>query len=159
VSSPLERLRALGFELPRPPEALASYVPTRSVPISTTHQLVWVAGQVPVRDGKPLYTGRVPDEVSIEVAQEAARECALNILAQAERSGGLDRVEQVIQLTAFVLSADGFGEQPRVANAASELLADVLGPAGQHSRIAVGANALPLGVPVEIAAVLLMRSD
>src|SRR5205085_5957259 len=78
VSSPLERLRALGFELPRPPEALASYVPTRSVPISTTHQLVWVAGQVPVRDGKPLYTGRVPDEVSIEAAQEAARECALN---------------------------------------------------------------------------------
>lgn len=111
-----------------------------------------------MKEGKPIHTGRVPDEIDIETAQEAARLCALNILAQAEQAGGIDAIEQILQLTVFVLSADGFGEQPRVANAASELLAEVLGEAGRHSRIAVGTNALPLQVPVEIAAVLLMRA-
>ncbi len=95
----------------------------------------------------------------MEQARECARRCALNILAQLEAAAGLDQVEQVLQLTGFVLSRDGFGEQPQVINAASELLAEVLGDAGRHSRVAVGTNALPLSVPVEIAAVAVVRSE
>jgi enamine deaminase RidA (YjgF/YER057c/UK114 family) len=102
-------------------------------------------------------TGRVPDQVSVEQAQEAARVCALNILAQIEAAAGLDNVEQVAQVLGWVLSADGFGDQPTVINAASELLAEVLGEAGRHARAAVGTNALPGSVTVEIAAVVVVR--
>lgn len=136
---------------------MASYVPTRLVPIGEGRSLLYIAGQVSIRDGR-LMTGRVPDEVSVEDAQEAARTCALNILAQIEAASGLERVEQVAQLTGFVLSADGFGDQPAVINAASDLLVDVLGDAGKHSRAALGTNALPRGVTVEIAAVVVVRS-
>jgi enamine deaminase RidA (YjgF/YER057c/UK114 family) len=135
---------------------MASYLPTRLVPIGVDRALLYVAGQVPVRDGVRL-TGRVPDQVSVEQAQEAARVCALNVLAQIEAAAGLDNVEQVAQLIGWVLSAEGFGEQPTVINAASELLATVLGEAGRHSRAAVGANALPASVTVEIAAVVVVR--
>ncbi len=103
-------------------------------------------------------TGRCPDQVNIEEAQAAARVCALNLLAQMEGAVGLDRVEQVAQLIGFVLSADGFGEQPKVLNAASDLLVDVLGDAGRHTRAALGTNALPLSVTVEIAAVVVVRT-
>jgi enamine deaminase RidA (YjgF/YER057c/UK114 family) len=135
---------------------MASYVPTRLVPIGAERALLYVAGQVPVRDGTRL-TGRVPDQVSVEQAQEAARVCALNILAQIEAAAGLDNVEQVAQVIGWVLSADGFGEQPTVINAASELLASVLGDAGRHARAAVGTNALPGSVTTEIAAVVVVR--
>src|SRR2546430_11719089 len=144
---PLERLRELGHELPTAPPAMASYVPTRLVPVGEGLALLYVAGQVPIRDGT-LLTGRVPTEVSVERAQDAARVCALNILAQVQRAAGLDRVVAVAQLTGWVLSADDFGEQPAVVNAASDLLVAVLGDAGRHSRAAVGANALPRGVTV-----------
>ena len=155
---PLQRLRELGLELPPAPAALAAYVPVRSVAIGPGHSLLWIAGQVPVREGKPVFTGRVPGQLSLDQAAEAARLCALNVLAQVHREVGLDKVEQVLQLTVFVLSDDGFGDQPKVANAASELLANVLGDAGQHARVAVGVNALPLDVPVEIAAVVVARA-
>jgi enamine deaminase RidA (YjgF/YER057c/UK114 family) len=135
---------------------MASYLPTRLVPIGADRALLYVAGQVPVRDGVRL-TGRVPDQVSVEQAQEAAQVCALNVLAQIEAAAGLDNVEQVAQLIGWVLSAEGFGDQPTVINAASELLATVLGEAGRHSRAAVGANALPASVTVEIAAVVVVR--
>lgn len=104
-------------------------------------------------------TGRCPDEVSIEDAQAAARVCALNLLAHMEAAAGLARVEQVVQLTGFVLSTGDFGEQPKVLNAASELLVEVLGEAGRHTRAALGANALPFSVTVEIAAVVVVSSD
>ena len=155
---PLDRLRELRLELPPAPAALAAYVPVRAVPIGQARSLLFIAGQVPVRDGKPLYTGRVPSEVTLEQAADAARVCALNVLAQVHRETGLEKVEQVLQLTVFVLSEDGFAEQPKVANAASELLAEVLGDAGQHARVAVGVNALPLRVPVEIAAIVVARA-
>ena len=159
MPGPHDRLRELGIDLPRPPAALAAYVPTRSVPLGDGRSLVHVAGQVAMRDGKPVHAGRVPGEVSIEQAQECARLCALNVLAQVEAAAGLDQVEQVVELTVFVASEDGFGQQPQVANAASELLADVLGDAGRHARAAVGVNALPLNVPVEVAAVVQVRSQ
>jgi enamine deaminase RidA (YjgF/YER057c/UK114 family) len=136
---------------------MASYVPTRVVPLGGGSSLLYVAGQVATRDGQ-LLMGRVPDEVSVERGQEAARACALNILAQIEAAAGLDNLEQIVQLLGYVLSADGFGDQPTVINGASDLLVEVLGEAGRHSRAALGANALPRGVTVEIAAVAVVRT-
>jgi enamine deaminase RidA (YjgF/YER057c/UK114 family) len=158
MPSPHERLRELGLILPAPPAAVASYVPTRLVPIGGGRSLLYVAGQVPVQDGRRM-TGRCPDQMSIEQAQIAARVCALNLLAQMEAAAGLDNVDQVTQLIGFVLSTDDFGEQPKVINAASELLVDVLGDAGKHTRVALGTNALPFSVTVEIAAVAVVRVD
>ena len=143
--------------LPPPPAAVASYVPTRIVPIGGGRALLYVAGQISVADGKRL-TGRCPDEVSIEEAQARARVCAVNVLAQIEAAAGLDNVEQVTQVIGFVLSADGFGDQPKVLNGASDLLVDVLGEAGRHTRAALGTNALPFSVTVEIAAVAVVRT-
>ena len=157
MTSPHDRLRELGLELPAPPAALASYVPTRLVPIGEGRSLLFIAGQVSAQGGKRL-TGRCPDEVSVEQAQAAARVCALNLLAQMEVAAGLDNVEQVMQLTGFVLSTDDFGDQPKVINGASDLLVEVLGETGKHTRAALGTNALPFSVTVEIAAVAVVRT-
>jgi enamine deaminase RidA (YjgF/YER057c/UK114 family) len=145
------------LKLPAPPAAAASYVPTRLIPIGEGRALLYVAGQVSVEDGKRL-TGRCPDEVSVEEAQARARICALNVLAQIDAVAGLDNVEQLTQLIGFVLSADGFGDQPKVINGASDLLEEVLGEAGRHTRAALGTNALPFSVTVEIAAVAVVRT-
>jgi enamine deaminase RidA (YjgF/YER057c/UK114 family) len=153
-----ERLRELGLTLPAPPAAVASYLPTRLVPLGERRALLYIAGQVSVQDGKRM-TGRCPDQVSIEEAQAAARACALNVLAQIEAAAGLDHVEQMAQLIGFVLSTDDFGEQPKVLNAASDLLVDVLGEAGRHTRAALGASSLPFSVTVEIAAVAVVRTS
>jgi enamine deaminase RidA (YjgF/YER057c/UK114 family) len=152
------RLRELGLTLPEAPQALASYIPTRLVPVGEGKALLFIAGQVSSRDGARL-TGRCPDQVSVEQAQEAARAAALNVLAQIEAAAGLDNVVEVAQLIGWVLSADDFGEQPKVMNAASELIASVLGDAGKHTRAAVGASALPFSVTVEITAVVVVRKD
>jgi enamine deaminase RidA (YjgF/YER057c/UK114 family) len=96
--------------------------------------------------------------VSVEQAQVAARACALNLLAQMEAAAGLENVEQVVQLTGFVLSTDDFGDQPKVMNSASDLLVEVLGEAGRHTRAALGTSALPFSVTVEIAAVAVVRT-
>jgi enamine deaminase RidA (YjgF/YER057c/UK114 family) len=157
LSTPQERLRELGLTLPAPPAAVASYVPTRLVPIGEGRSLLYVAGQVSVANGERL-TGRCPDEVSVEEAQARARVCALNVLAQIESAAGLDKVDQVMQVTGFVLSAEGFGDQPKVLNGASDLFVDVLGEAGRHTRVALGTNALPFSVTVEIAAVAVVRT-
>jgi enamine deaminase RidA (YjgF/YER057c/UK114 family) len=132
-------------------------VPTRLVPIGAGRALLYIAGQISVEEGKRL-TGRCPDEVTVEEAQSRARVCALNVLAQMESAAGLDNVEQVTQLIGFVLSADGFGDQPKVINGASDLLVDVLGEAGRHTRAALGTNSLPFSVTVEIAAVAVVRT-
>lgn len=156
MTTPYERLRQLGLTLPTPPAPAASYVPTRLVPIGQGKALLYVAGQISTKDGQRM-TGRCPDEVSIEDAQHAARASALNVLAQMEAAAGLENVEQVVQINGFVLSAEGFGDQPKVMNAASDLIAEVLGEPGKHTRAAVGANALPFSVTVEITAVALVR--
>jgi enamine deaminase RidA (YjgF/YER057c/UK114 family) len=135
---------------------MASYVPTRLVPIGEGRALLYIAGQVAMKNGD-LITGRVPSELSVEQAQEAARLCALNILAQIESAAGLDKVDQVAQLVAWVLSEDDFGGQPQVLNGASDLLVEVLGEPGRHTRAAIGTNALPRGVTVEIAATVVVR--
>jgi enamine deaminase RidA (YjgF/YER057c/UK114 family) len=127
------------------------------VPIGDGRALLYVSGQISVEDGKRL-TGRCPDEVSIEEAQARARVCALNVLAQMDAAAGLDSVEQVTQVIGFVLSAEGFGDQPKVLNGASDLLVEVLGEAGRHTRLALGTNALPFSVTVEVAAVAVVRT-
>jgi len=157
LTTPHERLRELGLTLPPPPPPAASYLQTRLVPIGEGRALLYVAGQVS-RNGEQLLTGRCPDEVSVEEATQRARQCALNVLAQIEAAAGLDNVLTVSQVIGFVLSADGFGDQPKVLNGASELIVDVLGDAGKHTRAALGANALPLSVTVEIAAVAVVRT-
>jgi enamine deaminase RidA (YjgF/YER057c/UK114 family) len=157
MPSPHDRLAALGLELPPAPAALAAYLPTTLAPLGGGRALLSVSGQVWAADGRPVQRGRVPDQVSAAEAEENARQCALRVLAQLEAAVGLERVEQVLQVTVYVRSADSFEAQPQVGNAASELLVAVLGEAGRHARAAVGVNALPLGVPVEVSALALVR--
>jgi enamine deaminase RidA (YjgF/YER057c/UK114 family) len=135
---------------------MASYVPTRLVPIGGGRAMLYIAGQVAMKDGE-LLTGRVPADVSVDDASEAARRCALNILAQIEAAAGLDNVVSIAQVIGWVLSTDDFGGQPQVINGASDLLVEVLGEVGRHARAAVGTNALPRGVTVEIAATVVVR--
>ena len=151
-------MRELGLTLPAPPAPAASYVPTRVVPLGEGRSLVFVAGQISSRDGERLI-GRCPDQVTVEQAQDAARAAAINVLAQLEAAAGLANVEQVAQMSGFVLSTDDFGDQPKVMNAASELIVEVLGDAGRHTRAALGASALPFSVTVEITAVAVVRKD
>ena len=157
MTSPYERLRELGITLPAPPPPAASYVQTRTIPIGDGRALLYIAGQVSA-DGDKMLTGRCPDEVSVEEAGRRAMLCGTRILAQIEKAVGLENVESMVQLIGFVLSTDDFGDQPKVMNGASELLVDVLGDAGKHTRAALGTNALPFSVTVEIAAVAIVRT-
>ena len=158
MTSPYERLKELGLTLPKPPAPVASYVATRTVPIGDGRALVYVAGQVSSTEGRRM-TGRCPDEVSVEQAQEAARASALSVLAQLDAAAGLERIEQIVQLNGWVLCTPDFGDQPKVINAASDLIVDVLGDAGRHTRAALGASALPFSVTVEITAVAVVRNE
>jgi len=157
MPSPHDRLRDLGITLPTPPPPAASYVQTRLVPIGEGRSLLYVAGQVSA-EGDQLLKGRCPDEVPVEEATRRARLTAMRVLAQIESAVGLDRVEELAQLIGFVNSADDFGDQPKVMNGASDLLVDVLGEAGKHTRAALGTNSLPFSVTVEIAAVAVVRT-
>jgi enamine deaminase RidA (YjgF/YER057c/UK114 family) len=113
--------------------------------------LAFVSGQVPISDGKPMWTGKVGHDLEVDEATEAARRCALQLLAALrEELGSLDRVARIVKVTVFVASAPGFTDQPKVANGASDLLVDVFGDAGKHARAAVGVAELPLGAPVEV---------
>ena len=152
-----ERLRELGITLPPPPSAAASYVQTRLASIGGGRSLIYVAGQIS-REGDKVLMGRCPDQVSVEEATRRARLCGLSVLSQIAAAVGLDNVLEVTQLIGFVLSADGFGEQPKVMNGASDLLVEVLGAAGKHTRAALGANALPFSATVEVAAVAVVST-
>ncbi len=131
---------------------------TRVVSIGDGRALIYVAGQIS-RDGDQILTGRCPDQVSVDEAARRARLCALSVLAQIESAAGLDKVEQMTQVIGFVMSAEGFGEQPKVLNGASDLLVEVLGTAGKHTRAALGTNALPFSATVEVAALAVVRTD
>lgn len=143
---PEQTLASLGFVLPVPYAPLAAYVPTRRV-----GNLLFVAGQVPLREGKPMATGSVPGEVSVEVARDCARQCALNGLGAAKAAlGSLAKIRQVVRVGVFVACERGFADHPKIGNGASELLVQVFGESGRHARAAVGAPSLPLNVPVEV---------
>lgn len=140
-----ERLEELGIELPAAAAPVAAYVP-----VVVAGDLAYVSGQLPFVDGK-LVTGRLGEDVSLEEGAAAARACGLMILAQLEAAlGSLDRVARIVKLGAFVNSAPDFTDQPKVANGASELMAEVFGETGKHARSAVGVPVLPLGAAVEV---------
>jgi enamine deaminase RidA (YjgF/YER057c/UK114 family) len=144
------RLTELGLELPQAAAPVANYVP-----FVISGNQVWIAGQVPFWNGAVKYTGMTGDAVSVDDAVDAARVCALNILAQTKAAlGDLDRVTRIVKLTGFVNAVPGFTDQPKVINGASNLMVDIFGDKGKHARSAVGAGGLPLGVPVEIDAVI-----
>lgn len=153
--SPLEKLHALGLSLPASPKPQGWYVP-----VARSGDLVFVSGQLPLRDGAVAVMGRVGDRVSLEDAREAARLCLLNILAALEGNGvPLASVRRVVKLTGYVQSAEAFHDQPKVLNAASELLTEIFGDAGRHARAAVGVNALPLDATVEIEGIFEVTGD
>lgn len=142
------RLRELGIELPPAPVPVAMYVP-----VLVHAGTAFVSGQVPLDQGRPMWTGKLGADVSLEEGVEAARRCGLQVLAALRAElGTLDRVIRILRVTVFVASAQGFVDQPKVANGASELFAEVLGDAGRHARAAVGVAELPLGAPVEVEA-------
>ncbi len=145
-----ERLDALGLELPEPAAPAANYVP-----FVRAGSLVFVSGQVPVRDGRLAWRGKVGVDCSPEEAQEAARLVALNIVAvvAAACEGDLERVTRCVKLGGFVNCSDDFQNHPAVIDGASNLMVEVFGDRGRHARFAVGSNKLPFNVPVEIDAV------
>tara|TARA_B100000029_G_scaffold8071_1_gene8544 strand:- start:897 stop:1355 length:459 start_codon:yes stop_codon:yes gene_type:complete len=141
-----EKLKQLGIELPTPPKPAGSYIP-----VVVSGNLIFVSGQIPMEDGKLKYQGKVESDQSIENAQNAARMCIVNGLAQIKTYfGTLDNVHKIVRISGFVNSNENFIEQPRVINAASDLLVDIFGEKGKHSRIAIGVSSLPLNATVEI---------
>ena len=146
------RLAELGITLPEPAAPVASYVATVE-----TGGLLYISGQVSFVDGK-LMTGKVGDTRSEEEGVLAAQGCGLMLIAQMKKAlGSLDRVERIVKLGAFIASTPDFTAQPKVANGASELMVEVFGEAGKHARSAVGVPSLPLGVAVEVDAIVAVR--
>ncbi|MBI2910624.1 MAG: RidA family protein [Chloroflexi bacterium] len=144
--SPEERLRQLQIELPPPATPLARYVPA-----VLTGNLLFISGQLPLRDGTLLARGRLGGEVSVEEGAQAARAAAINALAVARSAlGSLDRIARIVRLVGHVAATPEFTDHPRVVDGASELLAEVFGERGKHARVALGAVSLPLGAPVEL---------
>ncbi|PRE44702.1 RidA family protein [Burkholderia multivorans] len=143
-----ERLKELDIELPESaPKPGANFLPVKRV-----GNLLYVSGQVPVRDGVDQYVGKVGRDVTIEDGQAAARLCAVNMLAQVNRAvdGDFSRIAGCVRLGGFVNAAEDFTEHPKVINGASDLMVAVLGDAGRHTRAAVGCISLPRGVAVEL---------
>ncbi|MEN9924856.1 RidA family protein [Novosphingobium sp. NPDC080210] len=146
------RLAELGITLPEPAAPVAAYVP-----VVIAGGLAHVSGQVSIVGGQ-LLKGRLGEDLSLEQGVEGARACGLMILAQLKAAlGSLDRVERIVKLGAFINSTADFTDQPKVANGASELMAEVFGDAGKHARSAVGVPSLPLGVAVEVDAIVAVR--
>jgi enamine deaminase RidA (YjgF/YER057c/UK114 family) len=144
------RLAELGVTLPTAAAPAANYVP---FVLSGSH--LYISGQLPMRDGKVVAVGPLGLEVPLEAGVEAAKLCALNIVAQAKAAvDDLDRVMRVVKLTGFVNSAPGFGDQPKVVNGASDLMVAVFAERGRHARSAVGVAGLPFGASVEVEAIL-----
>lgn len=144
-----EKLRELGIELPEAPVPAGNYIPAVK-----TGNLLFISGQVPLENGKVAYTGKVSDE-NLETAQKSAKSCAINILAQIKReAGSLDKVSKIVRLSGFVNSVPEFTQHPKVINAASDLMFEVFGDKGKHTRIALGAGSLPLDSMTEIDAVV-----
>jgi enamine deaminase RidA (YjgF/YER057c/UK114 family) len=143
------RLKALGLVLPGTKAPVGTYVPF----LHMNGQLL-ISGQLPMKDGDLAVAGALGDGVDLARGQEAARLCALNILAQAKAAlGDLDRIVQLMRLNGFVNAAAGFADHPKVINGASDLMVEILGDRGRHTRIAVGCASLPLNAAVEIDAV------
>lgn len=144
--SPEDKLKELGIELPEAPKPLGSYIP-----IVRTGNLVFLSGILPLVHGKLLRHGRVGEDINIDEAREDTRTAAINALSVLKSNiGSLNNVKRCVKITGYIASAPDFTEQPKVLNAASDLMFEIFGKTGRHARAAVGVNVLPLNSPVEI---------
>ena len=144
-----EKLKTLEITLPIPPTPAGSYVPAIK-----TGNLLFISGQIPMEDGKVIFTGKVTED-NMETAKKSAKMCAINLLAQMKRElGSLDKVTKIVRISGFVNSDPEFYQHPKIINAASDLFFEIFGDKGKHSRIAVGVACLPLNSMTEIDAVI-----
>ena len=144
------KIKELNIILPKAPDPVGSYVATK-----ISGKLLYISGQISINDKGELIKGKLGKDIKIEAGYEAAKRCALNIIAQAKKAcvGDLSKIKSCIKLTGYVNSSEDFIEQPKVINGASDLIASVFGDIGMHTRAAVSANSLPLGVAVEVDAI------
>jgi enamine deaminase RidA (YjgF/YER057c/UK114 family) len=150
MATPEERLAELGLSVPEVAKPVASYIPA-----VRTGNYIYTSGQLPMRDGELIATGKVGAEITVEQGVECARQCALNGIAAVKSViGDLSQVVRVVKVVAFVASTSDFTGQPGIANGASELIGQAFGAAGQHARSAVGVPVLPLDAPVEVELVV-----
>jgi enamine deaminase RidA (YjgF/YER057c/UK114 family) len=151
---PSARLAQLGLSLPEPAAPVAAYVPTVEI-----NGLLYVSGQLPLREDGTLIAGRLGEDFDVEHGRQAAELCGVMLIAQIKSAlgGDLGRVERIVKLGAFVASGAHFIDQAKVANGASELMVAVFGDAGRHARSAVGVPVLPLGAAVEVDAIVAIR--
>lgn len=144
------KLKSMGYELPKVAPPAANYVP-----YVIAGKILFLSGQIPFLNGQKMHMGRVGEDLSLEQGVEAAKACALNILAWTDAAvdGDWSKIKRCVKLGGFVNCTPAFTDQPAVINGASNLIGEALGEIGKHSRFAVGAPSLPLGVAVEIEAI------
>ena len=144
------KLKELNIDLPKAPDPVGSYVATK-----ITGKLLYISGQISMNENGELIKGKLGKELNTEAGYNAAKRCALNIIAQAKKAcaNDLSKIKSCIKLTGFVNSTDEFIDQPKVINGASDLIVSVFGSYGMHTRAAVSTNSLPLGVAVEVDAI------
>ena len=149
-----ENIKNLGLNIPELPKALANYVPYKIV-----GKTMYISGQAPVQDGELIYKGKVGSDVTVEDGIKAARLCVTNIIAAVKTGleGDWSKLDSFVKLTGFVNCQDDFTDQPKIINGASDMLVDIFGDQGRHARVAVGSNALPLGIAVEIDAIVQLK--
>jgi len=149
-----ENIKNLGLNIPELPKALANYVPFKIV-----GKTMYISGQAPVRNGEMIYKGKVGSDITIEEGIEAAKLCVINIIAAVKTGleGDWNKLDSFVKLTGFVNCQDSFTNQPKIINGASDMLVEIFGDQGRHARVAVGSNALPLGISVEIDAIIQLK--
>ena len=149
-----ENIKNLGLNIPELPKALANYVPYKIV-----GKTMYISGQAPVQNGELIYKGKVGSDITIEDGIEAARLCVTNIIAAVKTGleGDWSKLDSFVKLTGFVNCQDDFTDQRKIINGASDMLVDIFGDQGRHARVAVGSNALPLGIAVEIDAIVQLK--
>ena len=149
-----KNIKDLGLIISEPPAAIANYVPFKII-----SNLVYVSGQAPIQNGKIIYTGKVGDEVSEENGILAAKLCCLNIIASLHKSinGDWNKLDNFVKLGGFVNCRDDYTNQPKIINGASDLLVNIFGEQGKHTRFAVGSNSLPMNISVEIDAIIKIK--
>ena len=149
-----ENIKNLGLNIPELQKALANYVPYKIV-----GKTMYISGQAPVQNGELIYKGKVGSDITIEDGIKAARLCVTNIIAAVKTGleGDWSKLDSFVKLTGFVNCQDDFTDQPKIINGASDMLVDIFGDKGRHARVAVGSNALPLGIAVEIDAIVQLK--
>ena len=149
-----ENIKKLGLTIPNPPDAVANYIPYK-----IADKILYISGQAPLKDGNVIYKGKVGDNISMEEGIKAAELCCINIIAALKKSinNDWDQLDTFIKLGGFVNCKEDFVDQPKIINGASDLLVNIFGDKGRHTRFAVGSNSLPLDISVEIEAIIKLK--